>query len=1178
MNRTWTTLALVATGIVFAFSALAVAQEKSLPITVVNYSRLPVHSTAVALDEKSICDKLGLADGMAFGVYAADGKAMTLTRGMDNGRPTVWLHLAIAPASRLDLAAKKTDRWPAPPVQATCEKANIPAGKSQGPTIAPQGEMTNGVVRMTIDKGGWSLAFDPPTAGAVPTTGDAKKTPKSNPTALVEGGQVEFWIDNQNRGRIANADPKGLGLVHFPSQAAVEKCEAAVSPQGHPCIRVVSKLSGFARDMTVTELYELLPGLPVMTYRICWQNDGEAPLWVAYVRSGDGVHGKWAKPLMPTPLIERKKTPLMGDINGGETRSAWLGGLCRISMESPATGCGVGLSTLLPTPGKVGQGSMIWGCGASGFQCNFIDPEQGQFPFLVKPRGRLDNGFAFLCTQNNTSVFRQTVDLWASIQKNQMPGLSSPCAVFVDGKPMHVQTVGELPDSPGLLVGPAAVSQAALRMDFNRYFECSLSVQTASPQGAVEVLALPAPAPAGAKPALKSPITLLKADKPGDYKIDMNKAFAKADEIPFVLEVRKGSGAAVKSMSIGEALPAAPQMISPVPDASITDLAVMFRWVAIPMVIDYDLQWSQSEDFASPTTVRLSSSQDFVWYLPPDSNAFTPGKYYWRLRGVKGELAGTWSTTRGFVVNNDHSTKPLKRPCTPASPLFTLEATRVLDYTAFHPDIPADISPYVGIIAEGFESKPLTVQEFARGMDKLPYCFLLRSHWVSLADIEWLFQNVPNFIGIQGGEHLSDLYRNSKLGETVYAHRLLRLCAKYGMVFQEADGTYKDDKWQDMMDREGPFIRQFGPWLILSQKNNIIRRQFYSQSAALGLYLGGITHQHGAWEDGGFYWQNAGFKELGVCAGERSGVLSDMPRIFWDLVCVMGISRGCAIFSLDGQTLMYSPKAAARDPKGAWKSAIWSEAGETTDTFKRFVVPLIRGTVKHGLIPTREQMLQNIKLAVYNDKKTSGDEKAWPHYVEYGPLYAATYGFAKMGNIDGQLWEFFPNTGRYYYIPVLPQGNEPIAPGVKNLPVSELQNIEQVTKTFNAAYPKWYDGEATVTMVGDTITVMNGNENSDVTQAYSVPLKGEPATNLAGKIGPHAYLMGKIEQQGKQLWLQANTEYAQRDTELSITCSRKPRWKIEPASAEKSATWDETSRTLKLVLSHQQGAAEVTLK
>ncbi len=1178
MNTSWTHCAAATLFFVAANAAFAAADEKSLPITVANYSKLPVHATAIAMDEKDICSKLGLAAGSPFQVCGADGKAMPMSHGTENGRAVAWVYLAMAPSSRLDLMAKKADRWPDAMAQAKCEKVKAPAAKgaaSDEDPFAPLGEMSNGVVRMTIDKGGWNLAFDAP-ADSVAKPGKAGA--KSLPNTLIEAGQADFWIDNQNRGRIANADPKVLGLVHFPPAGRMEKCEASVTPDGRPVICVVSKLDGFAKNMTVTETYELLPGLPIMTYRIRWQNDGNAPLWVAYVRSGDGVKGRWGKTLMPTPLIERKKNPLMGDINGGETRPSWLGGLCRISMESPATGCGVGLSTLLPTPGKVGQGSMIWGCGASGFQCNFIDPEQGQFPFLVKPHSGLDNGFAFLCTQTGTNVFRQTLDLWATIQKGQIPQLASPCAVFVAGQPVHVQTVGELADAPNLLQTAGPARQAALRMDFNKYYECRLSILSATSENTVEVLALPAPTPAGTKPAFKTPITLLKADKPGEYKIDLNKAFARADEIPFILETKTNGTAISKAPSIVENLPAAPQMISPVPDASITDFAVMFRWVCIPMVIDYDVQWSQSADFASPVTVRVSSSQEFAYYLPPDGQTLAPGKYYWRLRGAKGDIAGAWSAPRNFTVNSDHATKPLKRPFTPASPLFTLEATRALDYTAFHPDVPADICPYVGIIAEGFESKPMTVIEFARGMDKQPHSFMLRSHWVSLADIEWLFQNVPNFIGIQGGEHLSDLYSDSKHGEMQYAHRLLRLCAKYGMIFQEADGTYKDDKWQDMMDRQGPFIRQFGPWLILSQKNNIIRRQFYSQSAALGLYLGGITHQHGAWEDGGFYWQNAGFKELGVCAGERSGVLSTMPRIFWNLVCVMGISRGCGMYSLDGQTLMYSAKAAARDPKGPWQSAIWNEAGETSDTFKRFVVPLIRGTVKHGLIPTREQMLQNIKLAVYNDKKVPGDDKAWPHYVEYGPLYAATYGFAKMGNIDGQLWEFFPNTGRYYYIPVLPQGNEPISPGVKNLPVSELQTVEQVHKLFDAAYPRWYDGDATVTLVGDTITVMNGNENTDVTQTYSVPLKGALAKTLAGKIGPHAYLLGKIENQGKQLWLQANTEYPDRDTELSITCSARPEWQVEPAAAGKVAAWDESTKTLNLHLSHQQGAVEVTLK
>lgn len=1119
------------------------AAVRSVPVSIVNHSRLPVHATGVVLDQKELTNKLGLPEGSALRLRTVDGSLpVPMTRGMDNGRSAIRLYVSLPPTSRLDLLVEPAPRWDeAVMAQARCDPANS------------TGVIRNGVLNVTFGKAGWDLAFD-----------DAAG--QAGGKILVRGGLLDFWVDNQNRGRIQYGNPKDMGLARY-ADAAFEKCQAMVAPDGRPTFRIVRRMNGIAKDMTVTETFELVPGLPILLCRVQWHNDGDAPLWIAYVGSGDGVKGKWAKDLMPLPLIERKKSPVMGDLNGGETRPAWLPQLCRISMESPATGCGLGMSTLLPMPNKVGQGSMIWGCGASGFQCNFIDPVQGQFPFLVKPHESLDNGFAFLATQAQTSVYRQTVELWQALQKGSLPALASPCAVYVDGEVVDAQTVSELTGHPELLQASGQARRAALRMDFNRYFQCNVSVE-ASAQSPVEITARPM-----AKG--KAPISLLRADQPGDYRIDLNKSFPKPDEVAFVLEAKAGGSASLKSLSIAEILPLAPDVLSPVPDASITDLAAMFRWRAIPSVVEYELQLSRSPDFASPQSVRITSSQDSPWYMPPDEKLPAPGKWHWRLRGIKGEILGDWSPVRSFTVNDDHSTRPLKRPLTPRNPLFTLEATRILDYTSFRPDIPPDIAPNVGIIAEGFEGKGMRVTDFARGLEKLPHPIMLRSHWVSLADIEWLCQNVPNFIGIQGGEHLSDLYHNGKDGAMTYAHRLTRICAKYGMLYQEADGTYKDDKWQDLMDRQGAFIRQYGPWLVLSQKNNIIRRQFYSQSAAMGLWLGGIIHQHGAWEDGGFYWQNAGFKGLGQCAGERSGVLVTMPRIWWSLVGVMGISRGCAIYSLDGQTLMVSPREMERP--NAFKAGLWDNAGKTTDTFNRFLVPLIRGTLQHELIPTKDQVLKNVKLAVYNDKKTPGDGGTWPHYLEYGPLYATTYGFQKMGNIDGQLWEFFPNTGRYYFIPVLVQGNEAI-PGVRNIPVSELQEPAKVKAIFDGIYPQWYQGKALACRIGDTLTVQNTHENEDLTESYAIPLGATRFQALSGRVAPHSYLIGKIEDQGRRLWLQANTEYPERDTQLSITCPAKPQVQVEPATAAREIRWDEPAGRLVLHLSHQQGAVEVTLK
>ena len=1122
---------------VFTSAEPSRAADTSVAIDVVNYTKWPVHAAGVALDEKTLYDKLGVPADTPLRIRKADGTAAPIRRGNEGGRAVVRVYLSLSAMSRLGLAVERAQRW---------EEANV--GDATCDHQSGAGRISNGILAVTFGKKGWELGFQPlgePAAGKL----------------LIKDGGLDFWIDNQNRGRIMNSDPKDLGLARY-ADASFVRCELSRAGDDSLRFEIVRRMNGLAKAMTVTETFELVSGQPLLTCRVRWQNDGDEPLWVAYAGSGNGVYGKWAKDLLPGPLVERKKSPLLGDLNGGETRPGWLPQLCRISMESPESGCGFGMSTLLPMPNKVGQGSMIWGCGASGFQCNFIDPVQGQFPFLVKPHDALKNGFAFLTTQTGASVYRQTVELWQALQKGQTPPLPPPCAVFLDGEPLEAQTVAELPDRVDLLVDGKSGRQAALRIDFNKYYEGRLSA--ASP---VEVIARPLATG-------KKPITLLKAAGASDHQFDLNKAFGKADELAFALEVKPEAPAALKALSIVETLPVAPEVPSPVPDAAVTDFAMMFRWRSIPLVYDYDLQLSRTADFADPIEVRITSSQDSPWYLPPEAKLPAPGTWHWRLRGVKGAVRGLWSPPRRFTVNADHGTRPVKRPLTPETPLFTLEATRVLDYTTFQPDIPADIAPYVGIIAEGFEGKGMAVTDFARGMEKLPHPIMLRSHWVSLADLEWLFQHVPNFVGIQGGEHLSSLYRDNKEGEMVYHHRLTRLCAKYGMFYQEADGTYKDDKWQELMDQQGPFIRQYGPWLVLSQKNNIIRRQFYSQSAAMGLWLGGVTYQHGAWEDGGFYWQNAGFKELGVCAGERTGVLKTMPRIFWSLVCVMGIGRGCSIYSLDGQTLMVSSKEVERGM--GFPAGIWDNTGKTTDTFKRFVVPLIRATVKHRLVPGKAEVLKNVKLAVYNDRKAPGDGLAWPHYVEYGPLYAATYGFRKMGNIDGQLWEFFPNTGRYYFIPVLPQGNEPLGGGVRNLPVSQLQDTARVRELFDAAYPKWYEGEAFVCRVESTLTVQNSHENMDVTESFAVPLGGERFARLAGAVGPHSYLVGKIDD--RRLWLQTNSEQAEREMSLSVNCPRKPQWTVEPPGAAKEVVWNERERRLEIRLTHQQGAVEVTVE
>ena len=71
--------------------------------------------------------------------------------------------------------------------------------------------------------------------------------------------------------------------------------------------------------------------------------------------------------------------------------------------------------------------------------------------------------------------------------------------------------------------------------------------------------------------------------------------------------------------------------------------------------------------------------------------------------------------------------------------------------------------------------------------------------------------------------------------------------------------------------------------------------------------------------------------------------------------------------------------------------------------------------------------------------------------------------------------------------------------------------------------------------------------------------------------------MGKFEDGNRRLWLQANTEYPERDTELTLTCKGRPRVNIAPKTAAKTNLWDAAAGKLTLRLSHADGAAEVDI-
>ncbi len=257
-------------------------------------------------------------------------------------------------------------------------------------------------------------------------------------------------------------------------------------------------------------------------------------------------------------------------------------------------------------------------------------------------------------------------------------------------------------------------------------------------------------------------------------------------------------------------------------------------------------------------------------------------------------------------------------------------------------------------------------------------------------------------------------------------------------------------------------------------------------------------------------------------------------------------------------------------------SAYYTSEGKLTPSFDRFIAPFIRGVLRHNMVPSKEQLREQIRLAVYNDCAELKKEHD-PYYYEWEALYRGTYGFRDVGIYPGTLMEYFPNSRRYHYIPVFAQGKTELK-GIQTLPLSQLQDATKVRSLFDAAYPQWYEGNALVQLVGDTLTVMNSNENTDEKQTHAVALKNRGILlNVGGTTEQHSYVMGKFEEGNKRLWLQANREYTERPTELRILCRKKPDVKIIPETVALVNQWGARTQTLRLTLDHTDCAVELKL-
>jgi len=273
-----------------------------------------------------------------------------------------------------------------------------------------------------------------------------------------------------------------------------------------------------------------------------------------------------------------------------------------------------------------------------------------------------------------------------------------------------------------------------------------------------------------------------------------------------------------------------------------------------------------------------------------------------------------------------------------------------------------------------------------------------------------------------------------------------------------------------------------------------------------------------------------------------------------------GIAQGAAVFNVEGQATT-----------GSGQPAIWDSQGNVSSTYTRYVLPFMRGVVHHGMAAPKEDVLEKVKIAVrqtevFQNIAHNGD------YGVFKPLYEATYGFRE----NGEIYEYFPNTGRYYYIPLLPYQVVTLG-DAHTVRLADLTTSPTIRALFDAYYTQDYVGDALVSVVGDRVFIQSTHENENVTETFEIPFgPGHALTSLSGTVGPHHYVMGRFEQDGACFWLQTNTEYPERNTRLFVSAGRALAVDVSPESA--LVKWAAEAEGYRLELSHTSGAVEATIR
>ena len=611
-----------------------------------------------------------------------------------------------------------------------------------------------------------------------------------------------------------------------------------------------------------------------------------------------------------------------------------------------------------------------------------------------------------------------------------------------------------------------------------------------------------------------------------------------------------------------------PTLLSPRDGMEITDVASYFEWLPMPGISRYDLQVAKDPEFAQLHLVKRTKDKGYHKHLYFPKDLLPAGTYWWRVRPVRDDGGeGSWSTAARVQVNAVHSVaQALVRPISAARPLFLMRNRAWNPLTqAAHIDATFPAALRQILVVDDLALAGPGVFARAQKYQELGLDFVIWNDrcQVSLATIEYLFQNFSHCLGTAEGEHFSGMYwekgPEGNLAERDFIERAWILCAKYGRTYFFADGDGGTYRWPIFARHQQAYLDRYPANLVAMFKTTNAELALHSYGSVQGLMAAGRVANCGVWADE-WIWPCFGFGKLGeiipdadIWAHRRKMGTKLCPWSYDIQIWLMGIVGGATVFHLES-------------------AHQWDASGKGAKNYQRYFLPFVTAVVAKQLIPRREAFLAATKLAVVTDPSLAKGQ----HHSAYGPPFAFLDRMYAIKDRGGR--EIIPNNGRYGIVSILPPGADRSQLMGPAIPLAELQDPTAAQARFDAVYPQRFTGEAFMWECDRTVIMTNTNENQDIDQAFSMPLDCAPVTKMTGIAEVHRYLIGKIAEDRRSFWFQTNAEDPARPLIITLHGPSRPNLTVVPATALQSATWSATTQQMTLTLSHASGAVEVEVR